>query len=151
MLYRRERRTPLWLAIVISLVVALPLGFWLGRATAPHATLHDVLAPAHELVREAAGALDIVLLEYGRAQQGNEASLKAARSAAARSRSRLEEAAPALAALYPERYRRARTAEISLQEALAAQAPQEEVSNLVKELQQRLADLLPELAARTND
>lgn len=101
MLYRRQRNlSPL--LVTVAALLGLALGFLAGRATAPRPTLASLVAPSVAHVRQASGALEIVPLEYARAQQGNAGSLEAARSAARQAQSELD-AATLLRQSQPER------------------------------------------------
>lgn len=145
MLYRRERRLSPWLVALATAVLMLPLGFWLGRSSAPEPTLTEVLQPSLDLLREVNGALDIVLLEYERARSGSQASLEAARSAAHRSEERLKSAV-FLRALYPGPYRQALATLQSVNDAMVAQTPVGRVGRLVRQLREELAALQPQLS-----
>ncbi len=150
MLYRRERRIPIWLVLVATLVVALPLGFVLGRLSSPRPSLADLLQPSIDAVREAQGTLDIVELEYARARspdgasdtKGSRASEEAAAEAAARGLARLRSAS-ALATLYPAAVRDAEAAFERLHRDIVAKAPVAEVDADVRGLRGDLADLRP--------
>jgi hypothetical protein len=145
MLYRRERHLSPWLVALVTALLVLPLGFWLGRGSAPEPTLTEVLQPSLDLVREVDGALDIVLLEYERAHSGSQASLEAARSAAHRSEERLKNAA-LLRALYPVSYKQAMDSLRSLSDAIVAQTSVGQVEHLVRQLRDELVELQPQLS-----
>ncbi|GMA14200.1 hypothetical protein E5F05_02795 (plasmid) [Deinococcus metallilatus] len=118
MLYRRQRKlSPL--LVTAAALVGLALGFVAGRATAPEPTLASLVGPEVEHVRQASGALEIVPLEYARAQQGNTSSLAAARSAARQAQSELD-AATLLRQLNPGGFREAQAALVALTSAIDA-------------------------------
>jgi hypothetical protein len=144
MLYRRERRLSPWLVALATAVLMLPLGFWLGRSSAPEPTLTEVLQPSLDLVREVDGALDIVLLEYKRARSGSQASLEAAKSAAHRSEEYLSNAT-LLRTLYPISHKQALETFHKLDTALENEAPSRRVERLVMQLRAELAVLQPQL------
>jgi hypothetical protein len=147
MLYRRERRLSPWLVALATAVFVLPLGFWLGRSSAPEPTLTEVLQPSLDLVREVDGALDIVLLEYKRARSGSQASLEAAKSAVHRSEERLK-SAKLLRVLYSGPYKQAlRTLQKLSNATMVARTPVGQVEYLVKQLRVELTALQPQLSA----
>lgn len=118
MLYRRQRNlSPL--LVTVAALLGLALGFLGGRATAPEPTLANLVGPEVEHARKASGALEIVALEYARAQQGNASSLDAARSAARQAQSELD-AATLLRQLNPGGFREARAALVTLNGAIDA-------------------------------
>lgn len=116
MLYRRQRNLSPLLVTVVALV-GLALGFLAGRVTAPAPTLASLIAPGVEHARKASGALEIVPLEYTRAQQGNADSYDAARSAARQAQAELH-AATLLSQVNPGGFREAQTALAALMSAL---------------------------------
>lgn len=137
MLYRRERRVAPWLVTLITAVLVLPLGFWWGRSSAPEPTLAEVLQPSLNELREAKGALDIVLLEYERATAGNRESLEAARNAVKFSGERFADVTT-LRVLYPTAYQRGAASFQDLRAALNNQAPVPQVEDLVEQLRSEL-------------
>lgn len=112
MLYRRQRNlSPL--LVTVAALLGLALGFIAGRTTAPTPTLTSLIAPRVEHARKASGALEIVPLEYARAQQGNASSLDAARNAARQAQSELD-VATLLRQLNPGGFREAQDALVTL-------------------------------------
>ena len=151
MLYRRQRHFPAGLAALISAAVLFPLGFLLGRATAPAPDLASELTPSIYAVQHAQGTLDIVTLEYARAAAGSAtgtphpgASLTAAREAAQRGLSDLVQATD-LARLYPNRAHTARADFEALIAAIDKRAPLAEIRTLTGVLRVDLAALVPAL------
>ncbi len=142
MLYRRERRIAPWLVALVTAVLVLPLGFWWGRSSAPEPTLAEVLQPSLNELREASGALDIVLLEYERAATGSRESLEAARNAVKFSKERFGNVTT-LRVLYPAAYQRGVATLQDLKAALAEQAPVPQVEDLVERLRSELDALEP--------
>jgi len=151
MLYRRHRAFPAYLAALIAVVVVLPLGFLVGRGTAPKPSLAAELAPALSAVQQAQGTLDVVDLEYARAAGGRTggtpepgASLTAARDAARQGLQDLDQARD-LARLYPERARAARADFEALLRAIDQRSAVDAVHTLTKTLRSDLAALTPAL------
>lgn len=142
MLYRRERRLAPWLIALLCILVSLPLGFLLGRLSAPAATLEEVLEPATAQVRQAAGVLDIVPLEYERAHAGSKASLEAVASASAQSLKALQ-GATTLQTLYPAKVQAVKQALAALDAATTADAPVAEIEAQVEALQAQIKNLVP--------
>ncbi len=151
MLYRRQRDFPAYLVALITAVVLFPLGFLLGRGTAPTPSLSTDLTPSIYAVQQAQGTLDVVDLEYARAaadQPGDipkpGASLTAARDAA---RSGLQDLARAtdLARLYPSRARAARADFEALVRAIDQRADGDAVRTQTTQLRGDLAALIPAL------
>lgn len=151
MLYRRQRRFPAALAALVTAVVVFPLGYFIGRGTAPNPDLATELTPAIYAVQHAQGTLDIVDLEYARASAGQPgdvpvsgASLTAAADAARRGLADLDQAVD-LARLYPDRARAARSDFEALVRAVERRASADEVRTLTGELRGDLAALIPAL------
>jgi len=151
MLYRRQRRFPPALAAVIAAVVVFPLGYLVGRGTAPAPDLATELTPSIYAVQHAQGTLDIIDLEYARASADQPgavaqpgASLSAAGDAARRGLADLDQAVD-LARLYPDRARTARSDFEALLRAIDRRAPLDEVRTLTGELRADLAALIPAL------
>lgn len=147
MLYRRERRFPAWLAALLAVVVALPAGFLAGRAGAPSPDLAALLAADVQQLRDAQGTLDIVALEYARADLGGAsaaASLDAATAAVRRGLDGLDRASQ-LARLYPERARAARSDFEALLRAVQGRSARQDVDALIRALRADLSALQPPL------
>ncbi|GBF04575.1 hypothetical protein DAERI_020172 [Deinococcus aerius] len=139
MLYRRQRNlSPL--LVTVAALLGLALGFLAGRATAPRPTLTSLVAPSVAHVRQASGALEIVPLEYARAQQGNTSSLGAARTAARQAQAELDEAT-LLRQLNPGGFREARAALVALTGALDARRGTDAVQEDVTRAQAALREL----------
>lgn len=141
MLYRRQRNlSPLLLTVVA--LTGLVVGFLAGRATAPAPTLARLVAPGVDHARQAAGALEIVALEYARAQQqqGAAVSYDAALRAARQAQAELG-AAPLLNQLSPRAFREARTALAALAAAVEARQDNAAVQADVARAQQVLREL----------
>ncbi|GGM58258.1 hypothetical protein GCM10008956_37300 [Deinococcus arenae] len=139
MLYRRQRPlSPLF--VIAAALLGLALGFLAGRATAPHPTLASLVAPSALHARQASGALEIVPLEYARAQQGNAGSFDAARTAARQAQSELD-AATLLRQLNPGGVREAQAALVALSGAVNARRSAEVVQAAVARAQTALREL----------
>ena len=121
-------------------LLSLALGFLAGRVTAPRPTLASLIAPSALHARQAAGALEIVPLEYARAQQGNAGSLDAARTAARQAQSELD-AAALLRQLNPGGMREAQAALAALRSAVDAGRGADVVQAQVTRAQTALRDL----------
>ncbi|GGR27267.1 hypothetical protein [Deinococcus ruber] len=101
MLYRKQRGPAnLWLTSAVA-VIALALGAVAGRLSVPPPTLQGLLQPASLQLRQAAGALDIVELEYARALNGNAQSQAASLKSVAQAQQAVA-AAELFRALYPQ-------------------------------------------------
>ncbi|GAA5512301.1 hypothetical protein Dcar01_01015 [Deinococcus carri] len=141
MLYRRQRNlSPL--LVIVAVLVGLALGFLAGRATAPAPTLASLVAPGVEHARKASGALEIVPLEYTRAQQGNADSYDAALSAARQAQTELQ-AATLLSQVNPGGFREAQNALAALMSAVETKGPANVVQADVTRAQVALRDLQP--------
>lgn len=141
MLYRRQRNlSPLFAAV--AAVVGLALGFLAGRATAPMPTLARLMAPSAEHARKASGALEIVLLEYARAQQGNTSSYDAALSAARQAQAELAEAT-LFSQVNPGGFHEAQSALAALVSAVETKRDAEVVRMNVTRAQIALRELQP--------
>ncbi|WP_102124871.1 hypothetical protein [Deinococcus planocerae] len=139
MLYRRQRNlSPLF--VTVAALVGLALGFLAGRATAPQPTLASLVAPSVTHVRQASGALEIVPLEYARAQQGNASSLDAARNAARQAQAELD-AATLLRQLNPGGFREAQAALADLTRTLDTNGSPQAVEANATRTQTALRDL----------
>lgn len=151
MLYRRQRQFPASLAVLIAAVVVFPLGFLIGRGTAPAPDLSTELTPSIYAVQHAQGTLDIVDLEYARAAKGHPSgtpqpgpSLTAARHAATTGLEDLGQAID-LARLYPNRSRTAHSDFEALIRAIDRRASLDQIHTLTGEIRADLAALLPPL------
>ncbi len=151
MLYRRQRRFPTALAVIVTAVVVFPLGYFVGRGTAPNPDLASELTPAIYAVQHAQGTLDVVDLEYARAAAGQPgdvpvsgSSLAAATAAARQGLADLDQAVD-LARLYPDRARTARSDFEALVQAVERRASLDEIRTLTGELRGDLAALIPAL------
>ncbi len=151
MLYRRQRRFPTALAVIVTAVVVFPLGYFVGRGTSPNPDLASELTPAIYAVQHAQGTLDVVDLEYARAaadQPGDVpvsgSSLTAATAAARQGLADLDQAVD-LARLYPDRARTARSDFEALVQAVERRASLDEIRTLTGELRGDLAALIPAL------
>ncbi|EYB66356.1 hypothetical protein DEIPH_ctg139orf0079 [Deinococcus phoenicis] len=139
MLYRRQRNlSPL--LVTVAALVGLALGFLAGRTTAPTPTLAGLVAPGVEHARKASGALEIVPLEYARAQPGNASSRDAARSAARQAQAELD-AATLLRQLNPGGYREAQAALAALTNAIDTNRDPQVVQANVTRAQAALREL----------
>ncbi|WP_272976933.1 hypothetical protein [Deinococcus geothermalis] len=141
MLYRRQRNlSPL--LITVAAVLGLALGFLTGRATAPAPTLARLMAPSVEHTRKAAGALEIVPLEYARAQQGSTSSFDAALSAARQAQAELDEAT-LFRQVNPSGFREAQSALAALVRAVETRRAADVVRMNVTRAQTALQALQP--------
>ena len=140
MLYRKQSGPMnLWLTLGAALI-ALVLGFLGGRFTAPQATLSTLLQPAALHLRQAAGALDIVSLEYARALQGNTQSRAASRRALEQVGAELSATAP-LRQLYPQDVARATQTLAAALQAARQQVPLGVMEARVTEVRAALTSL----------
>lgn len=122
MLYRRERSFSPWLAAGLALVLGLTLGFWLGRSSAPRATLSTLLEPERVAVSEAASLLEISALEYARALAGSPQSRQATQKDLEQARLKLS-GATHLATLFPQPYATAKNALGALESRFRQNSP----------------------------
>lgn len=140
MLYRKQSGpVTIWGGLGVA-VVALALGFVGGRLSAPQATLQRLLQPGALHLRQAAGALDIVRLEYARARSGNPESQLASLKALEQAQLQLSEAAP-LDQLYPQDVAEARRALASAVQAVQQRQDQVLVEGRLEEVRTRLTRL----------
>lgn len=140
MLYRKQRTSlPVWLTGLL-VVVALALGFVAGRSSAPPASLTALLAPDEQHLRQAAGALDIVQLEYARGRAGSAESVAASRRAAQQAQDELGQVR-VLTQLRPTELRAAQEALTSVNRAVQRQEPQGTLAQLIQRARDRLAAL----------
>ena len=140
MLYKKQRAAlPVWLLTGVA-ILALLLGFVAGRLSAPQPNLASVLAPSREHLRRAAGALEIVNLEYARAQAGNSQSAAASLSAARQARTELA-AAGELRELAPRAVSGAEAQLRQLEHAVQGSEPLSEIRQQLDRLRQTFATL----------
>ncbi len=132
----KPRLPAIVLAAVVGLLIGLGSGYLLGGAGRT-----DPVAAAAELRRSlaaAAGPLDVVMIEYQQGVQGgrvvDEDGYAGARGALVRSRTRFDEARPALEALAPRRAEAIARSYVRLSRLLDAQAGKQAVSAAVSEL-----------------
>jgi flagellar biosynthesis chaperone FliJ len=140
MLYRKQAGPPrLWLMGGVA-TAALVLGFLGGRFSAPQPTLQRVLKPAAQHLRQAAGALDIVALEYAQARAGETASQVASLKAVQDARTQGAQAAP-LTQLYPAQFQRLDLAFAQLEQAVQQQ-PTAQINGRVEQVRTALGSLI---------
>ncbi len=142
MLYRRERSFSPWLAAALALVLGLALGFWLGRSSAPRATLSTLLEPERVSLGEAASLLEIAALEYARALGGSPQSRQATQSDLEQARRKLT-SATGLATLFPQPYARAKNALTALESRFGQGRPLADFKTSVSAAQAALRVLAP--------
>ncbi len=131
MLYRKQGpAVNLWLLLGTALLT-LVLGFVAGRLTAPRPTLTALLVPDQQHLRQASGALDIVLLEYDRAVQGNPQSREASLKAVAKAQEELANSS-IFKQLFSGRIAQLKQELNTLRQAVQDQAPETDVRRLVR-------------------